>query len=88
MTELHVKPSHFVRVTRVYRSWCTITVCGDCGLRAKYEDCHPVEPCPNCGGKLAEMVGRWVRVRRGTWWKLWTDAVYRWQVKGEVTREA
>jgi predicted RNA-binding Zn-ribbon protein involved in translation (DUF1610 family) len=56
---IHIEPSWFVRNVRRYKTWCSITVCEDCGLRAKYEDCHPVHPCPNCGSRMVEHVGRW-----------------------------
>jgi predicted RNA-binding Zn-ribbon protein involved in translation (DUF1610 family) len=56
---IHIEPSWFVRNARVYRAWCLVTVCRDCGLRAKYEDAHPVDPCPNCGGEMVKSVGKW-----------------------------
>jgi hypothetical protein len=73
---IHIPPSWFVRTTCRYLSWCSITHCPDCGLRAKYEDCHPVDPCPSCGGKLQVAVGHWkvtvkpiflFRKERGEW---------------------
>lgn len=57
---IHIVPSQYVRASTDYRVWCSITVCEECGLRAKYEDCHPANPCPNCGGKVKETVGKWV----------------------------
>jgi hypothetical protein len=56
---MNIKPSWFVKLTRIYKSWCNVVLCEKCGLKAKYEDCHPVEPCPNCGNRLTERVGRW-----------------------------
>jgi rRNA maturation endonuclease Nob1 len=75
---INVEPSFFVRQTRIYKKWCAVTNCRECDLKAKYEDCHPVDPCPNCGGKLIEKVGRWnvtvkpilfglLRKERGEW---------------------
>lgn len=57
--KIHIPPSLFVRQTRVYRQWCHVSFCNNCGLVAKYEDVHPVDPCPHCGEKLEKVVGRW-----------------------------
>ena len=78
MSTIHVGPSWFVRETRRFRVWCSVTVCNGCGLRAKYEDCHTVNPCPYCGDRMVERVGRWkttvkpvlfglLRRERGEW---------------------
>ena len=55
-----ISPSWFVRNARVYKVWCKITVCNKCGVRAKYEDQHPVNPCMRCGDTVMENVGRWI----------------------------
>lgn len=39
--------------------WADITICPDCKAHALYEDRHPVDPCPDCGGELKEAVGKW-----------------------------
>lgn len=80
---IQVSPSNFVRITCRYRSWCKIVVCPVCGLRAKYEDCHPSAPCPECGAWLEEKVGRWVCTSSGTWWKLCLDARYEWELRDD-----
>lgn len=72
-------PSGFVRDRRIYRNWCSVTVCPGCGLRAKYEDQHPVDPCRCCGERLTEKVGRWVKISRG-WFRSSTGY---WQLRDE-----
>ncbi len=53
-------PSWFVQTARTgYKQWCNVSVCSGCRLRAKYEDMHPCSPCPRCGSKCEQMVGRW-----------------------------
>lgn len=79
-TQIDMKPSWFVRNARRYRAWCNVTRCSRCNLVAKYEDMHPIDPCPTCGSCVIEDVGRWVLKRPGTWWKLWTDAVWGWEL--------
>ena len=59
LVRISIPPSFFVRETRVYKSWCNVTECPDCGVRGKYEDAHIVNPCFNCGVKVKEKVGRW-----------------------------
>lgn len=59
--ETHMPPSGFVQRTKVYKKWCSVVQCPDCGMVAKYEDRHPVNPCTECGNKnLKEKVGRWI----------------------------
>lgn len=71
MKPLHVPPSWFVRQTCTFRLWCSIALCRTCGLHAKYEDAHPVSPCPRCGQRLSTGVGRWVDPIKASWlWKL------------------
>ena len=72
-----VYPSSYVRSTKVYKKWCSITVCSHCQRTAKYEDAHPVNPCTNCGEKVKERVGRWVETSR--WWN-WMKQGY-WIIK-------
>lgn len=31
-----------------------VTICEECQRTALYEDQHPVDPCPNCGGKIKD----------------------------------
>lgn len=62
-TVKHISPSWFVQQTRIYKQWCNITICRKCGTRAKYEDRHQVNPCPECGSSLICDTGRWVEVR-------------------------
>ncbi len=56
----HISPSWFVRNARIYRKWCDVSVCKECGTRAKYEDMHPNNPCPECGGGVVKRTGRWI----------------------------
>lgn len=37
--------------------------------------------CPACGDKLWPLVGRRVLKYNGTWWKLWLDKKYNWELK-------
>lgn len=79
LVSLSVAPSFFVKATEIYSSWCSIVECQNCGLRAKSEDLHPIDPCPRCGRKfeLSEKVGRWVKIR--PWWKWWGPKGY-WEI--------
>lgn len=63
----HIRPSSFVRETRIYKMWCAVTECTKCKSLGKYEDAHPANPCRFCGHKLAERVGRWVD--QSKWWQ-------------------
>ncbi len=57
-------PSWFVRSTRTYLQWAKVSLCPGCGFRGKYEDMHPVDPCPRCGnGSPVVCTGRWAVVR-------------------------
>lgn len=77
---VQVPPSSYVRMTRRYRVWTDIVVCQACGLTAKYEDCHPVNPCPNCGNyHLREKSGRWVTTKR-PFLGLFGEEVGHWEV--------
>jgi len=41
--------------------YSTITECTSCGNTGLYEDCHTVNPCKHCGGRVRECgAGRWV----------------------------
>lgn len=77
LVPLSMPPSYFVKLTRNYRTWCSITECPNCGLRGKYEDWHTVHPCPQCGTKPKKKVGRWVDLR--PWWKCWGPKGY-WEI--------
>lgn len=61
-------------------TWVTIVICDHCRLHALREDCHPANPCPRCGNRLREAVGKWERLSPK--WKFWRN-VGRWNVKGE-----
>lgn len=65
---MHIKPSFFVKSTRIYKHWCSIGVCINCGLTGKREDLHPAHPCPNCGEKVVDRVGKWIKTSK--WWHL------------------
>lgn len=80
---IHIEPSWFVRQTRIFRAWCSVTVCKECGLRAKYEDCHPVDPCPNCGGRVAKHVGRWETTVKPALFGLWRRERGEWVLRNE-----
>lgn len=80
----HIKPSFFVKSTRRYLQWCCITECIECGTRGKYEDMHPVNPCPMCGNKLEVNVGKWIDT--SSKWKFWDNIGY-WKTKDEEEYE-
>jgi len=80
---IHIPPSWFVKQTRTYRNWCSVTECSECGLRAKYEDAHIVEPCPNCGGKMHQKVGRWLTTIPPIFFGIVRKERGVWQLKGE-----
>ena len=84
---IHIRPSWFVRQARVYRSWCKITKCANCGVVGKYEDFHPVNPCVYCGSLRdktkydyikKELVGRWIDTTK--WYEFWKVKGY-WEIK-------
>lgn len=54
-----------------------LTICEECDTAALYEDRHPVYPCPDCGAKLIEKVGRWIS---GSWFK---GTKGTWEIKGD-----
>jgi len=62
--EKSMPPSWFVQRAREYKVWCNVNVCKSCGRRAKYEDMHSANPCPECGNKVKEFVGKWT----GEYW--------------------
>lgn len=64
-----IPPSWYVREMYNYHGWCNVTQCVSCGLTGKYEQLHPVDPCPTCGNKVEQKVGRWVDTEKFTWWK-------------------
>jgi hypothetical protein len=74
-TVMHIKPSRFVKATRIYQLWCSLTECKKCGQIGKYEDQHPNDPCTNCGHKeFNEIVGRWVPIyNKVPWWNFWKN---------------
>lgn len=78
-----VEPSYFVRTTCRFRTWCNITVCGECGLRAKYEDCHPIDPCPDCGAEMKEHVGKWVTTVKPLFFGLLRKEQGKWVLREE-----
>jgi len=40
--------------------FANLTQCNECKGIGLYEDQHPVDPCPNCGGKVKPgLIGRW-----------------------------
>lgn len=80
MSRIYIPSSWFVKFTRCYKQWCAITECKGCGLRAKYEDVHPVDPCPNCGGEVIEKVGRWTIVKKPKWYQFWKRKIGEWEL--------
>ena len=62
-----------------------ITVCDTCGRTALYENQHPTDPCPSCGGHISSylkgtydnIVGRWVPpvTKKYGWFNLRTKEV-------------
>ena len=85
----HIPPTYYGYLNRRQGrggGWTDVTVCKGCGTRALYEDRHPVTPCPDCGGKLSEQIGRWIREPvPATGWlrRIFPEYVYSWQLKGE-----
>ncbi len=39
--------------------YCSISECGDCGIRGMYWDYQTGKPCRECGGKRVEKVAKW-----------------------------
>ncbi len=76
----HITPSIYVKLGYRYHQWCSITECIECGSRGKYEDLHPAHPCPFCGNKVKEKVGKWIDT--SSKWKFWDSAGY-WMTKEE-----
>lgn len=85
LMSVSLPPSWFVKNTRVYKSWCSITVCPDCGQRAKYEDQHPVNPCMSCGSTVQEKVGRWSSEPR-KWWEISKLGRGAWFLREEINQ--
>ena len=56
----NIKPKYYGYIGN--NRWTSITICKKCGTRALYEDRHPVDPCPDCGGKLKEDIGKFIPV--------------------------
>jgi hypothetical protein len=52
----------------------------ECGSRGKYHDLHPANPCPFCGNRVKEKVGKWIDT--SSKWKFWDDSGY-WMTKEE-----
>jgi len=77
---MNISPSAYVILTLNYRQWCTVSRCNLCGLKAKYEDCHLADPCPNCGRKLNRTVGRWIGP---PWWAFWSTKLGYWEILEE-----
>ena len=76
---IHIQPSWFVKMARVYLAWCPVTVCEECNQTAKYEDAHTVNPCTNCGSRVIQRVGRWIKAKK-PWYQLWTNKGH-WEIK-------
>lgn len=72
-----IPPSSFVRMARVYLAWCSVSICEECGMVAKYEDMHPVDPCPFCGSAVNVAVGRW-EPAANHWWEFWKYGKGKW----------
>jgi len=82
-----IAPSYFVRETRTYKQWCSVTVCNGCGLRGKYEDQHPVDPCTRCGAnQIIEKVGKWVEIPEPRW-AFWRRPNGTWLLRSEINNE-
>lgn len=78
--ETTIIPSWYVRMTENYTAWANVGVCRICATTGHYKDLHPATPCPNCGGKVKEKVGRWIpRKHSFRPWKI--DG--HWEVKRE-----
>jgi hypothetical protein len=62
---VHYRPS----ILSYNGGWANLTICKNCGAIGVYRDCHPTNPCSNCGHKkyngFREVSGRWVK--EGGW---------------------
>ena len=79
---IHIRPSFFVRQTRIYKAWCRVTQCHVCETIGKYEDFHPVNPCYVCGASSKwkrEGVGKWISLSKWYNPKSWYHGY--WKIK-------
>ena len=66
----HLKPRYY----RYCGGWTNVCICRECKSIGLYEDMHPVNPCPFCGGIVKDYystgghffehikyVGRWIK---------------------------
>ena len=80
MSRINVYPSWYVREDSSHGRWTEVTECPDCMRTGHRDDCHPVHPCPNCGGEnIKDRVGRWVKSPK-PWWAFWYNEGH-WQIK-------
>lgn len=62
----HIPPRYYGYVPGTFAK---VTACVDCQRIALYNDQHPVNACPDCGGKVKELCsGRWEPpIRKWRW---------------------
>ena len=61
--------------------WESITKCVNCFRVRRYDNQHPSSPCPECGSRVEEGVGKFVSEKKWyDFWKIFTDYGY-WIVK-------
>jgi len=56
----------------------SITVCTFCKRTDQYEKQHPADPCPRCGSKVEEKIGRFI-YNKVPWWNFWNTRGH-WKV--------
>ena len=71
-TVRHRRPSYYGYTG----GWADLSECNDCKRIALYEDMHPAECCPNCGGVVVNnKVG------------VWEESEHRWKTRDKISRQ-
>ncbi len=64
---LHIKPSNYLYNYIYNYKWADTTKCDDCNTIGMYEDCHPINPCSECGGNVREHTPMKFNYKIGLW---------------------
>lgn len=80
----HISPGPLSSIKALKGLWISVSNCTKCDAVGAREDVHPVNPCPCCGSKLSEKVGRWVIETKPILFGLFRikDKAY-WEVKNK-----
>ena len=69
-----------------YGDYVNICLCISCGRVGQYEDFHIANPCPFCGGKKTEGVGRFIKTSK--WYqKIFNEKSGYWIVNDNIKME-